>query len=344
MPVFKSIVLQILCIVALNFFLKDTISAGQVRPQKDSFIEKIFKIEIPGLKGAYNPSMVDFNGGYLMVFRYDTYKEPIWADINKFHQYIGVIFLDDKFKPKGPWQRCIGNRTYDPRLLKVDDTIYMIFASAAPSDESSVVSSRLNICKIKHSKNKIYASDRIALMSPFGQIWEKNWPLFNYDNQLLLEYTISPHVVVQPSLLDGSCEVLVFNEDNSNNTINWPYGIIRGGTPALPVDGKYLGFFHSSQIDPHTKKYTYYMGAYTFLDSPPFTIDRVSPRPFYHPDFFSTPPNPKTSSRVIFPGGFVVKKNKIFLCYGENDDAIKVMVINKKRLYASMRDRVNADH
>ena len=336
MAVFKSISLfQVLGILAvLNFFLKEDVSAHQTCFIQDPFIERIIKINIPGLKGAYNPSIVDYEDGYLMAFRYDTYKEPIGLYINDFHQYIGVILLDKHFKPKSPWQLCIGDRAYDPRLIKVDEKIYMIFASPAPSDPCSVLSSRLNLCTIAYSNEGVSVSDLQPLNVSFQQEWEKNWVLFSYNNQLLLEYTISPHVILQPSLPDGVCVELLFNENN----ITWPYGIIRGGTPALLVDDKYLGFFHSSQVDPVSKKYTYYIGAYTFLNAPPFTIEKASPRPFSHPDFYSTPTNAKTQSQVIFPGRFVIKKNRIYLCYGENDDAIKIMVLNKKKLFASMQD------
>lgn len=338
MPVFKSLLLfQIFCAIAvLNFFFMENILANQPRLSKDTFIEDIIEIKIPGLKGAYNPSFIDFEDGYLMAFRYDTYKHPIALHLGDFYQYIGIVLLDKNFNPKGPWQPCIGNRTYDPRLLKIDDTIYMIFASASPSDPNSNLSSRLNLCTINYSEDGISIFNLNALNVSFQKKWEKNWVIFNYNHQILLEYEISPHVVLQPSLLNGSCIELIF--DDNTKIIKWPFGIIRGGTPALLVDGKYLGFFHSSQVDPYTRKYTYYVGAYTFLNAPPFTIDQVSATPFFHPDFYSTPKNAKTHSRVVFPGGFVVKKDKIYLCYGENDDAIKIMVLDKKGLFDSMRN------
>ncbi len=214
----------------------------------------------------------------------------------------------------------------------------MIFASAAPSDPHSSLSSRLNLCTINYSEDGVSVGNLNPLTAPFQQKWEKNWVLFNYDSQIFTEYSISPHVILQPSLLDGSCIKPTFAEENNANhkIIKWPFGIIRGGTPAILVDGKYLGFFHSSHVSPRTKQYTYYIGAYTFSNAPPFTIDQVSSAPFFHPDFYSTPRNPKTNSLVIFPGGFVIKNDKFYLCYGENDDAIKIMVLDKEKLFASM--------
>ena len=241
--------MRLLRIFGLFVVLNVLISANE-------FIEDIIEIKIPGLKGAYNPSIVDFEDGYLMAFRYDTYKEPIGLYLDDFHQYIGVILLDQDFNPKGHWLPCVGNRTYDPRLLKVNKTIYMIFASPAPTDPNSNHSSRLNLCKIFYTEDKVFVSDQHALNVSFQNNWEKNWVLFSYHNQLLLEYMISPQIILQPSLHDGSCAELVFDEnENQMGNIEWPYGIIRGGTPAILVDGKYLGFFHSSKFD-HNGQYT----------------------------------------------------------------------------------------
>lgn len=329
-----------LSLVVYSILLINTSLSAKIRHQSaDNFIEDIIKVDIPDVIGAYNASIVDYEDGYLMAFRYDIFKSPIALNIDEFYQYIGIIRLNENFKPIGPWHPCIGSRTYDPRLLKVDDTIYMIFASAAPSDSHSCLSSRLNLCTINYSEEEISISNFNALRAPFQNTWEKNWVLFSYNSKILMEYEISPHVILEPSLQDGSCEMLEFNSDTDEQVkiIEWPYGIIRGGTPALLVDDKYLGFFHSSRMDKITKKYTYYIGAYTFSNTPPFTIDRVSISPFFHPDFYSTPKNAKTTSRVVFPGGFVIKNDKIYLCYGENDDAIKIMVLDKCKLFASMK-------
>jgi predicted GH43/DUF377 family glycosyl hydrolase len=212
----------------------------------------------------------------------------------------------------------------------------MIFASAKPGDAHSCHSSRLNLCTLQYSDNGIGVSNLNALTAPFQQLWEKNWVLFNHDNKILMEYTISPQVILEPSIEDGSCTA-VLNSNESHPHILWPYGLIRGGTPALLVDGEYLSFFHSSKLNPHTNIYTYYIGAYTFAAEPPFGLTKISSLPFSHKDFYSTPKNAKTTSDVIFPGGFVLKNNKIYLCYGENDDAIKIMVIDKNKLYTTMQ-------
>lgn len=308
-------------------------------PNSD-FIEDIIEIKIPGLDGAYNASIVEFENGYLMAFRYDTYKEPIGSNLNAYYQHIGMILLNENFEPTSPWKHCIGNRTYDPRLLKIDDTIYMIFASANPMDSNSNQSSRLNLCAIDCSTMEIDIDSLNYLKCSFGQKWEKNWVLFSYENEIFLEYQISPHIILKPSLFNGHCthETFINENENSPRSIEWNYGIIRGGTPAILVDDKYLGFFHSSQRNPETKKYTYYVGAYLFSNVPPFTLEKASRHPFFHTNFYSTCKSAKSESQVIFPGGFIIKGDKIFLCYGENDNAIKIMVLNKERLYTTLQN------
>ena len=311
-----------------------TVSAKESVKKKDSFIEDIFEIKIPGFEGAYNASMVEYDNGYLMAFRYDTYTLPINRHLEDFRQHIGVIRLDKNFQPQGPVHMILGDRTYDPRLLKIDDTIYIIFSSSGQTDPHSLISSHLNLCTIDYSEVGVTVSNRISLNVSFQQNWEKNWVPFNYKNMIYLEYTINPQVVIIPYLMDGSCKASSRNSQN----IHWPYGIIRGGTPALPIEEDYLGFFHSSKIDSKTNKYTYYVGAYIFSNDPPFNLKKVSSEPFSHPNFYSTKHSPSTTSRVIFPGGFVIRDDKIYLCYGENDAAIKVMVLDKSELYRSMKN------
>jgi predicted GH43/DUF377 family glycosyl hydrolase len=302
------------------------------------FIEEIIQINIPGLQGAYNPSIIDFEDGYLMVFRYDSFKKPIFKYIEDYFQNIGIIKLDKDFKPSSKWQSILGDRTYDPRLLKVNNEIFMIYCSARKEDKHSMVSSQLNLCKIKISGENALVEHNVTLKVPFQKKWEKNWVLFESEGNLFMEYQISPHIVIQADTESGFCSNLDYRGRNlCNGKIKWPFGLIRGGTPALVVDDSYLGFFHSSLYDSGSNTHSYYVGAYTFMRTYPFALEKISFEPFFCYDFYSTPKNEKTSSNVIFPGGYVIKEEKIYLCYGENDDAIKIMKIDKKNLYKSMR-------
>ncbi len=62
---------------------------------------------------------------------------------------------------------------------------------------------------------------------------EKNWTPFDYYGNLLLSYSIAPHRVLFPHLGSGYCEL--FSEAPTSH--RWKWGELRGGTPAILVDG-----------------------------------------------------------------------------------------------------------
>lgn len=319
-------------LLILFSLLTTAVSFASQSQDADDFIEEIFEVKIPGFAGAYNASIIEYEEGYLMAFRTDACIPPIYLHFEDYYQYIGIIRLDENFQPKGSPYLCLGNRTYDPRLLDIDGTIYLIFASAGQTDCHSLMSSHLNMCTVHPATDAIVVQNVVELDAPCRQKWEKNWVPFVYKNKMHLAYTIVPHLVLRPSVLDGACEVV----SNHYTYLHWPFGIIRGGTPALLVDGHYLAFFHSSISLNGTECMNYSIGAYTYSANPPFNILRSSVKPFSHPDFYSTERSIYTPSNVLFPGGFVVKDEKIYLCYGENDAVIKIMVLNKKALYKSL--------
>lgn len=307
----------------------------------DSFIRHIYQVQIPGMSDAFNATLIEDGTGYLMAFRYDEYRTPRQPPINWaefFYQRIGFVRLNSRFEPIGKWMPCeeIGNRVYDPRLTRIGDKIFLSYSCAPVKANDSLSGSLIGLTQIHAKDEVIVAKSTVMLKAAFQQQWEKNWVPFNYCNQLHLLYTINPPLILIPSLIDGQCRHL----SGSQHAVNWHWGIIRGGTPALLIDGEYLAFFHSSKKDPLTGLHIYYIGAYTFQPQPPFNLTRISSKPIFHHDFCTSPAThivcSTYSSFVLFPGGLVVKDDLIYVCYGENDSSIKVMEIDKKGLYQSL--------
>jgi predicted GH43/DUF377 family glycosyl hydrolase len=298
------------------------------------FIKQIHQINIPGAPGAYNASLIEHENGFIMAFRYDRYLIPIERYPHEYYQHICLVKLDEEFNSIGEYSFCreLGERAYDPRLVRVGSNIYLIYTSHRPEHSNSLMSSMLCLSRIQPKSDGFKIQPPTPLYVSFQQRWEKNWVPFDYKGTFLMGYTINPHVIISPSHNGSSAHLFT-----SSPQISWNFGIIRGGTPAVLVDDEYLAFFHSSVFNPLTGWYTYYMGAYTFKSKPPFTLTRISIEPFYHPDFYSIPHTPLSSSLVIFPAGLVVKNNRIFISYGENDAGIKVMEIDKELLYKSLR-------
>lgn len=316
-------------IMLLSFFLCFQVFQGFA----SDFIRQISTINIPNAPLAYNASCIECDEGFLLVFRHDEYRAPLSEDY--FYQRIGLVKLDDKFTPTENPTICheLGNRAYDPRIVKIGDKIYLTYVSARPTDIDSFRSSQICLTEVDVSKKDYKLSQPLPLIPPSLQTWEKNWVPFDYQGSLMLGYNINPHVIFSPSLNTGVCSHLF----TTAPSITWHQGIIRGGTPAILVDDEYLAIFHSSCHNHITGRRTYYMGAYTFQSQPPFCVTRTSTIPFSHVDFYSTPKCPLTPSDVIFPGSIVIKGNSIFVVYGENDCGIKVMELDKDLLYQSLK-------
>lgn len=80
-----------------------------------------------------------------MAFRYDKFVLPICNNQKHFQQHICLVRLNSDFKPIGQWVICkeLGNRAYDPRLVQVDNQIFLSFSSAGKNDPHSSLSSHL---------------------------------------------------------------------------------------------------------------------------------------------------------------------------------------------------------
>ena len=108
------------------------------------------------------------------------------------------------------------------------------------------------------------------------------------------------------------------------------------------IEDHYLTFFHSSRVEissvsgGYQELRAYYVGALTFESEPPFYLKSISQSAISHPNFFTSPKTPLTDSLVVFPCGLVVEGNRIVVSYGENDGCIKIMELDKEKLYKSL--------
>jgi len=291
------------------------------------FIESVKEIEIPNFKGAYNPSIVDLGDRYLLFFRYDIYEKPIWSLLD-YTMNIGYVILDEAFsiisEPK--LIKDLGDQSIDPRVIRNNDDLFVLSASPIHKEDKSKLFVALFLSKLKIQNDEVIVEDKKQLFVPWQNRWEKNWAPFIDNDRLLLSYTIVPHVVIEP-LETGKCSLV----SKTESLVDWSYGEIRGGTGAILDGNEYLAFFHSSK-KINNKLHRYFMGAYRYEKEFPYKLTSISKKPFICSDFYTTKKGVLSSSDVIFPGGFVIKQNKIFLVYGENDAGIKLMTIDKNKL------------
>ena len=299
-----------------------------------------FTIPIPGMKDAYNPSMIKTNAGYTIAFRYDL---P-WDRIGFKKARIGLINLDDQFRPVGnPGFLDQDDQVEDPKLFLHGDECFVTYSHLTFWDKNYLCNIGMSNVDLESQTVK----NSWELLYKNGPK-EKNWTPFSYMNEegekeLYFIYQYNPLKIIKAkNPITGEIELPIASV-SSPLLDRWEskWGKIRGGTPAIRLDsGEYMTFFHSSFRE--NSRLWYVMGAITFDGQPPFSIKSISQWPLLFKDIYTTPiaKGKNRILRAIFPGGLVqttLQDRDVFqvLC-GENDTSIKVVTIDKETLISYM--------
>ncbi|MBJ7448977.1 MAG: hypothetical protein JHC93_01300 [Parachlamydiales bacterium] len=327
------------------------------------FIIENKKIKIPGYPDAFNPSIMRWKGSLLMSFRTgdfnlasDSEEEPysllmsfrIRDPLDALTNEIGLVLMDQDFNIISTPQVLyvprkdphLAFRQQDPRLIAVKDKIYLVFCNMIEGFQVPEIR-RMFITELHYDGRYFYVDEPECLAHFDGENesrWQKNWVPFDYKGQLMLSYSIMPHRVVCPIIGTGACPTF----DYTNAKSDWQWGVLRGGTPALQVDGEYLSFFHSSLVIPTEqsqgkKIQHYFMGAYTFASKPPFHITKISPQPIVGEKFYNGPAHQTWKPlRVVFPAGFIFDDKFVWVAYGRQDHEIWISKMDKQGLMNSL--------
>lgn len=308
---------------------------------EQTFVLETKKINIPGYPDAFNPSIVQWNGRLLMSFRT---RDPS----TQLATLVGFTWLDKDFNPVGisqllhiDKQNPPSSYIQDPRLIAIKDKLYIVYSDLWEEKDSKVKTRRMCTAEIDYDGVRFYARKREFFLDFEGDKnnkSEKNWVPFDYQGTLLFAYSISPHKIFFPIFGERDCNTIAFSQGFNP----WKWGILRGGTPALLLDGSYLAFFHSSKVlttvQSDGKSIThYFMGAYLFENHPPFAIKKISPKPIVSKEFYNGPAYQTWKPlRVIFPGGFIYDKKYIWIAYGRQDYESWIVKLDKKDLLNSL--------
>ncbi|HRD55562.1 MAG TPA: hypothetical protein PLC42_04105 [Parachlamydiaceae bacterium] len=299
------------------------------------------KIDLEEFSGAFNPSLIKTDHGFLLTFRYCLH--PIYPWIS----YIGIAMLDEELnlvsKPQllntREDEALTPSQAEDARIFTAGNKIYVIY-----NDNEEVVNPSgsqrrdMFIAEVVHHNGEFKLEKPLKVMHEkkyAKKNWQKNWVPFEWNNQICLGYSIVPHEILTPNIDSGiACAKSISAIKNS-----WKWGELRGGTPAILVDDNYLGFFHSSKVSTSSASsnipmHHYYMGAYLFSSKPPFDIKKISSSPIVANGFYTQSDYEK---RVIFPGGFAVVDDTIYLAYGKDDMEVWIAIIHKKNLINSLK-------
>jgi predicted GH43/DUF377 family glycosyl hydrolase len=325
----------------------------------DDFVLETKKIEIPGFPNGFNPSFIEFRGDILLCFRagknyewpddgdpdYVTLISDLKPTSSRYSpNNIVFVLLDKNFNQKSTPQilefpnQNLRFRQQDPRLVKVDGDLYLVYSDIF-NECTSCETRRMCVAKIAYNRDKFSIKTLERALDFDGldeKKLEKNWTPFDYKGTLLMAYTISPHRVLG-CYASKWCEFF-----NSCSKFEWPWGELRGGTPAIKVDDHYLAFFHSSTlvstIQSEGKKIQhYFIGAYTFAGEPPFELQTISPKPIVGKGFYNGEEHQTWKPlRVVWPAGIIVDKESIWISYGRQDHEMWIAKLDKEGLYRSL--------
>lgn len=294
------------------------------------------QISLPGYPHAYNPSLIPYQDGYLLSFRYTTrLPEEI-----RFHRidasFIGIAKLNHRFQliPESVQLLKIQSHASrfslsaeDGRLFLFKDKIYLFFNDRPAIDPKGFAMyfaeliETQGLFQLKTPAKPLYYPSAISI--------EKNWSPFVAQDKLYLIYSDSPRTILQVDEETGHCQAIAKDYTDPS----WPFGEIRGGTPACLVEDFYLTFFHSSFPADTPKKRAYVMGAYLFDPNPPFKVLFRTPWPLGTLSDYTESNDPK----VIFPCGLVVRGNSLFVAWGKADRQIQITEFDKKKLFDCMQ-------
>lgn len=172
-----------------------------------------------------------------------------------------------------------------------------------------------------------YIPEKFGLLPRLVQGWEKNWTFFEYQGRILFSYWPCPHIVCEFDLENNEIKVLYNNEES----VHWPWGEIRGGTPPVLTDEGYVTFFHS--CFDYNKDRIYSIGIIIFDSKPPFKIKKISK----HPCIIGKPDCYKTSGWLItFPCGAVFDGTDWLLSYGLHDTYVAIQKLRHTVITADL--------
>lgn len=290
------------------------------------------QVKIHSVTAAYNASIGLFENRYFLFFRYNT---PTFGTDSYFSN-IGYVPLGQNFEPlENEFSKIETNSTFseDARFFQSEGRSFLIFNDVASSLQRTI---RIGAIDLKKKRLEYITTPHFQ-----SSKMEKNWTPFSHQGDIHFLYTINPQKIL--SLPDPCQSRLQPSPTTPDLPLNWTakWGPLRGGTPALIIDGEYLSFFHSS-FEDHKGVVWYVMGAYTFAARPPFKMTRISPHPILFKGIYDTPhekmANPKV--RSIYPAGFIYEerdgKERISVSCGENDSGIKIISMDKEALLKSL--------
>jgi predicted GH43/DUF377 family glycosyl hydrolase len=247
----------------------------------------------------------------------------IWRNQDKHgHSTINRAMLDESLRPIPTTVGLIDlpltavdtmgtNQREDPRAFHHNGSTWLSYTAwRRGATDAAIALSRLD--------DRWRSAEDVRIT--YGGNWspgvmQKNWSFFPHEKTLHFIYYANPHEVVD----------LANNQTHKTAGVLWEHGIIRGGTPPILVGDRYVTFFHSSRDGDSEHGRRYYMGAYSFSASPPFTPLALTKAPILKASDLD--PSVPHLPLVVFPCGAVHEDGRWIVSLGVNDVSTALLLI-----------------
>lgn len=328
-----------------NYFINsaqiNTLEHINKKNQSYTILEQVATINFKNKTETVNGAIVEDirePHKFLMAHRidYENYS-------SSYHSDLILSLLDQNFKPESsktlklePRERT---RAQDPRIFALNDQYYLLYNEASKtSKKREMYIAALDLIsqpRVKKVYNLSYEQEKSAD--------QKNWTPLTYNNKIYFIYSFNPLLILNWD--QNTNKLSPLQVQDYNKKINWPYGEIRGGTPAVFVQelNAYLCFFHSSlqfkENEPpwHVRKSPfwriYYMGAMLLDSKPPFKLLAYTDKPLTYPGLYS---NKNNNMHIIFPVGVVQNAESFIISAGVQDTETVLLKADKRDIYKSL--------
>ncbi|MFA5652354.1 MAG: hypothetical protein WC933_03235, partial [Candidatus Paceibacterota bacterium] len=261
----------------------------------------------------------------------ELHPEPVFY-LKRSH--FGNGKMVDKYDPVmypsgGSWGGC-----EDPRLVKVDDKIYMTFNAFDGWDfirvgYTSIKEEDFAKCKWNWSKPK--------LISPHGEI-HKNWVIFpeKINGKFAILHSLTPDVQIdyidKLENLSSGKEKIKSKYGRKVPRRMWDTWVRGAGPPPIKTDDGWLIFYHAISAEEPSK---YKLGAMLLdLENPKKIIARSS-APVLLPDMWY---ENEGKPGIVYACGATIKDDTLFIYYGGGDKFVCVASVPFKEFMDSFKN------
>lgn len=240
----------------------------------------------------------------------ERYPYPVYAVGDQTHHTGPRSYAPHIYPSGGSWGGC-----EDPRIVRIDDHIYMTYVSFGGWNSIRMALTSLSLHNLKH---KQWQWTRPLLLSNPKET-HKNWVIFpeKIGGKYAILHGITPRILIE--YVDSLTHIPTHIESERppgpqiGRIDKWD-NLVRGsGPPPLKTDKGWLLFYHAiDKKEPHRYK----VGAMILDYKNPTIIRYRSEDPVLSPDMYYEN-NGKPG--VVYASGAVIKDGTLFLYYGGAD-------------------------